>query len=182
MSDRDATMSVGRANLLAIAWLPLSALLTIGPFAVLWDSERIYLALPAATDLRIAIPVLLVSVVLHEGLHAIGFLTFGRASRQAVRVGFQRRTLTPYASCTAPINARAYRATALLPGAVLGALPVLLGWLLGSGGMVLYGWAMLAMAGGDLAAVWAIRDVPSGVPVLDHPSRVGCQVRAQPAS
>jgi hypothetical protein len=41
---------------------------------------------------------------------------------------------------------------------------------------------MLAVAGGDLAAVWAIRDVPQGVLVRDHPSRVGCQVTEQPVS
>jgi len=41
--------------------------------------------------------------------------------------------------------------------------------------------AMLAVAGCDLAALWAIREVPRGTLVLDHPSRVGCQVTEQPA-
>jgi Putative zincin peptidase len=181
MTDRDATMSVARANLLAIAWLPVSALLALGPFAFLWGSDRIASAIPAATDLRLALPVLIVSVLLHEALHALGFLAFGHVPRSAVRVGFQRRTLTPYASCTVPVPARVYRLAALLPGVVLGGLPILAGWGLGSGASVLYGWAMVAIAGGDLAAIWAIRDVGPGVLVLDHPSRVGCQVTEQPA-
>ena len=133
MTERDATMSVARANLLAIAWLPVSGLLTLGPFVLLWGSDRIDAAFPAATDLRFALPVLAVSVLLHEGLHALGFRLLGRAPRSAVRLGFQRRTLTPYANCTAPVRANAYRATALLPGAVLGAGPVLAAWLLGCG-------------------------------------------------
>lgn len=181
MTDRDATMSVARANLFAVAWLPVSAVLTLGPFILLWGSDGLASAIPAATDLRLAIPLLVVSLLVHESLHAVGFRLFGRAPRQAVRIGFQRRTLTPFANCTTPVPASAYRATALLPGAVLGALPALVGCLVGSGGMVLYGWAMLAVAGGDLAAVWAIREVPSGTLVLDHPNRVGCQVTEQPA-
>jgi len=181
MTDRDATMSVARANLLAIAWLPVSGLLALGPFAFLRGSERIGAALPLVTDLRFALPVLAASVLLHEILHAVGFRLLGRAPREAIRIGFQRRTLTPFASCSAPVRASAYRAAALLPGAVLGVLPVLTGWLLGSGTLVLYGWAMLAVAGGDLAAVWAIRDVPGRVLVLDHPQRVGCRITEQPA-
>jgi hypothetical protein len=179
MTDRDATMSVARANLLAIAWLPLSGLLSIGPFVFLWGPHRIDAALPTATDLRFALPVLAVSVVLHEALHALGFRFLGGAPREAVRVGFQRRTLTPYASCSTPVRANAYRATALLPGAVLGAGPVIAAWVSGSAMPLLYGWAMLAVAGGDLAAVWAIRDVPSGVLCLDHPERVGCRITEQ---
>ena len=182
MTERDATMSVARANLLAIAWLPVSGLLTLGPFVLLWGSDRIDAAFPAATDLRFALPVLAVSVLLHEGLHALGFRLLGGAPRSAVRLGFQRRTLTPYANCTAPIRANAYRATALLPGAVLGVGPVLAAWVSGAGIPVLYGWAMLAVAGGDLAAVWAIRDVPGEVLVLDHPQRVGCRITEQPAA
>jgi hypothetical protein len=182
MTDRDASMSVARANLLAIAWLPVSGVLTLGPFAWLWDSDRIDAAIPLVTDLRFALPVLAVSILLHEVLHAIGFRLLGQAPREAIRIGFQRRTLTPFASCSAPVRASAYRAAALLPGAVLGVLPVLTGWLLGSGTLVLYGWAMLAVAGGDLAAVWAIRDVPGPVLVLDHPQRVGCRITEQPAA
>jgi hypothetical protein len=182
MTERDATMSVARANLLAIAWLPVSGLLSLGPYVLLWGSGRIDAALPIATDLRFALPVLAVSVLLHEGLHALGFRVVGGAPKAAVRVGFQRRTLTPYANCSTPIRANAYRATALLPGAVLGLGPVLAGWLSGAAIPVLYGWAMLAVAGGDLAAVWAIRGVPSQVLVLDHPQRVGCRITEQPAA
>jgi hypothetical protein len=166
----------------AIAWLPVSGLLALGPFVLLWGSDRVDPAFTTATDLRFALPALAVSVFVHEGLHALGFRLLGRAPAEAIRVGFQRRTLTPFASCSTPVRASAYRATALLPGAVLGLVPVVVGWLAGSAVPVLYGWAMLAVAGGDLAAVWAIRDVPSTVLVLDHPQRVGCRITEQPAN
>jgi hypothetical protein len=173
-------MSVARANLIALLWLPLSALLTVGPFLRFWGPGPISHALPAATDLRVMLPLILVGVLAHEALHAVGFLLLGRAPRAAVRIGFQRRTLTPFASCGAAVTAGAYRAASLLPALVLGVLPTVLAWLLGSGGLVLWGWVMLALAGGDLAAVWAMRAVPRGVLVLDHPSRVGCRLAEAP--
>lgn len=175
----DASMSVLRANLLALAWIPLSGALAIIPFALLHGTARLNAALP--TNLPLVVTLLLGGILAHELLHAAGFRLFGRAPRSAVRIGFQRRTLTPFASCSAPVTAGAYRAAALLPALVLGALPLVVGWVTASGALVFWGWLMLALAGGDLAAVWAIRSVPGGAAVLDHPSRVGCRL-APPAS
>ncbi len=172
----DATMSVARANLLAVAWLPVSALLSFGPFLALWGSAPIAAVVGRATDLRIFIPAMVIGVLAHEALHAAGFLAFGRVPRHTVRLGFQRRTLTPFANCSAPLAASAYRGASLLPALALGALPAVASWVLGSGGLVLWGWVMLALAGGDLAAIWAMRTVPARALVLDHPSRVGCRL------
>ena len=77
------------------------------------------------------------------------------------------------------MRASAYRATALLPGLALGVLPGVAALLTGSGLLALWSWTMLAVAGGDVAAVWAIRGVPPDVLVLDHPSRVGCTIAGQ---
>lgn len=178
----DATMSVVRANLIAIAWLPLSGLLVLGPFLLVHGREAIYAALVAATDLRFGITALLLGVVVHELLHAAGFLAFGRVPRESVRLGFQRRTLTPFASCSVAVTADAYRAAALLPALALGLLPAFAAWWLGSGVLILWSWLMLALAGGDLAAVWAIRAVPGHALVLDHPQRVGCRLLQPGAS
>jgi hypothetical protein len=93
-----------------------------------------------------------------------------------VRLGFNRRTLTPFASCAVPVHAAAYRGTALLPALALGVLPGAAAVATGSGLLALWSWTMLAVAGGDLAAVWAIRRVPASAMVLDHASRVGCRV------
>lgn len=173
---RDATMSVVQANLIAVGWLPLSGLLVLGPFFEIWGRGPLAVAVLRATDLRIAIPAVLLGVLIHEALHAVGFLTLGRVPPALVRLGFQRRTLTPYASCTAAITAGAYRGAALLPALVLGVLPALVALLLGSGGLALWAWVMLALAGGDLAAVWAMRRLAADARVLDHPTRVGCRM------
>ena len=174
--ERDATMSVARANLVAVAWLPVAAGLVLAPFAARWGAPALAAAIPGPGRLPAMLAVLLGSVLLHELAHAAGFLLLAGAPRSAVRLGFHRRTLTPFAACSTPVRASAYRASALLPAVALGLLPGLAAFVTGSGLLALWSWTMLAVAGGDLAAVWAIRGVPPDTLVLDHPVRVGCLV------
>jgi hypothetical protein len=120
--------------------------------------------------------VAVISIVVHEALHALGFIFIARAPRSSVHFGVDRRTLTPYAGCKAPVRASAYRAACLLPGIVLGLIPSALGIAIGNAPIAVFGAWMLAAAGGDLAAVIAMRRVSGSALVLDHPSRVGCRV------
>jgi hypothetical protein len=169
-------MSVARANLVALLWLPLSAALAALPFLLLWGTDRLAASPPRLPPLLLGLALMAFLVLLHELLHAVGFLLFGRAPRTEVRLGFQRRTLTPFASCRVPVTASAYRVAGLLPAAVLGGLPVIAAWVVGSGTLLLWGWLMLALAGGDVAAVWAMRAVRGDAMVVDDAERVGCRV------
>jgi hypothetical protein len=168
-------MSVVRANLVALAWLPLSGLLVFAPYVGLWGPSRLAALSGAIPGLPASVAWMAAGVLIHELLHAAGFLLFGRAPRGQVRIGFQRRTLTPFASCSAPVSASAYRGATLLPAVVLGGVPLLVAWATGSGALLLWSWVMLALAGGDLAAVWAMRSVPGDALVLDDPVLVGCR-------
>lgn len=171
----DSTMSVARANLVAFVWLPVSGAVAILPFLALWGPDRLRLLPDTVPSLPVGLALMVGGVLAHELLHATGFLVFGRAPRGQVRIGFQRRTLTPFANCSAPVAASAYRASALLPALVLGGLPLLAAWATGSVALLLWGFVMLALAGGDLAAVWAMRSVPPDALVVDHPNLVGCR-------
>jgi len=176
LSPADTTMSVARANLIALVWLPLSAALAAVPFLLLRGTDRLAAAPPQLPPLLLGLALMALLVLIHELLHAAGFLFFGRAPRGEVRIGFQRRTLTPFANCRVPVTAAAYRAAGLLPALVLGGLPVVAAWITGSGTLLFWGWIMLALAGGDVAAVWAMRAVPGGALVVDDADRVGCRV------
>ena len=169
-------MSVARANALALCWLPVSAAAASLPFLALWGADRVAQSPPYIPALLPTLAIMAAAVLVHEMLHAAGFLLFGRAPRGEVRLGFQRRTLTPFASCRVPVTAAAYRAAGLLPAAVLGGLPVAWAWATGSATLLLWGWLMLALAGGDVAAVWAMRDVSGRAMVVDDAARVGCRV------
>lgn len=169
-------MSIARANAFAVLWLPVAGALVLLPFVLVWGQPALGAGIVPLLPLGILLPLLAGSIVIHELLHAAGFLVLGRLPRKMVRVGIHRRTLTPYAACQAPVPAAVYRGAALLPAVVLGVVPGIVAVIFGLGGVA--GWAavMLALAGGDVAAVWAIRRVPARTMVLDHPSRVGCTV------
>ena len=171
----DPTMSVARANLVALIWLPLSAVLAAGPYLLFWGPGGLRFLPPTLPSLPVGLALMAAGVLVHELLHAAGFLLFGRAPRDQVRIGFQRRTLTPFASCTVPVTASAYRGAGLLPAVVLGGLPIAAAWATGSAALLLWGWFMLALAGGDVAAVWAMRSVPGNAMVIDDPHLVGCR-------
>jgi hypothetical protein len=172
----DATMSVARANALALLWLPVAVALVLGPFVLIWGLRALGTGVVRLLPLAVIVPGIAGGIVAHELLHAAGFLAFGRVPRRDVRVGVHRRTLTPYATCRAPVAAAAYRAAALLPAVGLGVVPGVVSVVTGAGWLAAWAALMLALAGGDLAAVWAIRRLPPATSVLDHPTRVGCTV------
>ncbi len=173
----DATISMIVANLIAFAMFPFMALLLLGPYALIWGVDELWAALEIAFRLPWFIPIFFLLIVLHEGLHAVGFASVGRVSWPEISFGVKWLTLTPYAHCGTAMPAAAYRAAVALPAVALGLLPALAGLAVGNGILAGWGTLMLGAAGGDLTILWAIRSVPGDAIVRDHPSRAGCQVR-----
>jgi Putative zincin peptidase len=165
----DATLSPVFANVFALLVCGVGFMAFMLPYQLLWEGPKFagitlffWLSVPAG-------------LVIHEGLHGLGFY-LGGARRQDVRYGIAWSKFMPYAHCKVPLTARAYRLSVVLPGLVLGLVPALVGLLLGWGTWVVFGWVMIACAGGDAAILWAIRHVPAESRVLDHPTDVGCRV------
>jgi hypothetical protein len=120
--------------------------------------------------------------LLHELLHLAAYRLFGRAPRGAARLALGRAALSPQVECDRPITARAYRRVLAFPGLVLGVLPGLAAMATGSWLLLVWAIWMVVVAGGDVAALWAMRGVPGESVVFAHPTRLGCQVVAQPHS
>jgi hypothetical protein len=177
-AGRDVSLSKPHAVAIALGLLPLLAAAVFVPFGLVWGWERLWDGTSAAYS---PVPFLLgiaVTVVVHEGLHAAGFLLFGRVERSALHFGFDWKALAPFAGCRVAMPAAAYRGAVLLPAAVLGVVPWIASMAVGSGWLAAWAFAMLAVAGGDLAAWWAMRSVPAAEMVVDHPTRVGCMAVA----
>ena len=172
----DASISFEQANVLALVlFLPMLAL--VGLHAVLWGPRSLVEGFKVIFP-WLFFPLFVVSIVVHEALHAVGFIAAGRVPRSAVRFGLDRKTLSPFAGCRVPLRAGAYRVSVLLPALVLGVVPTVAGLAAGVAWLTLWGAFMLLAAGGDFAVVWAMRGVPNAARVLDHPERVGCRVVA----
>lgn len=171
----DATLSMSTANTVALLTMPLIVTLLGAPFWLLWGATipAQLAALPSVWQLLLTFAG---AIVLHELLHAVGFVIVGGVPGTAVKFGFSWKGLAPYAHCRIPIDIRAYRIATALPGLLLGLLPGAWGVINGSLLLTLFGTLMLIAAGGDFAVLLAIRRVPTHSLVQDHPSLAGCQV------
>lgn len=168
----DKTMSMIAANIWAnILALPVLAFY-LGGYVLLWGWPTGVLIWSWGEILG-ALAILIVSIIIHELLHGIGY-RLGGASWQQIKFGVKQ--LTPYAHCEIPLHLAAYRLAVLLPGLILGILPAVVGVVWGSWLLTLYGAVMSAAALGDALILWLLRDAPAAARVLDHPSKVGCEL------
>ncbi|MEX2583453.1 MAG: DUF3267 domain-containing protein [Gemmatimonadota bacterium] len=163
------------ARLAAAISIPIAAAGLL-PHLGFWGWESLWQGIRTVFTLWYFIPGLVLTVVLHEGLHALGFRLFGRAPVDSIHFGIDRQTFSPYAGCQAPMSARAYRLALLLPALLLGLLPLVAGWITATGWMTVLGTLQLLGAAGDFVTYRAFDSVPATARVLDHPDRVGCRV------
>jgi hypothetical protein len=168
----DATISFVWANVVALLIIPVTAVIFLLPYWLRggrfsWEQRPSFFILLLA---------LAGGILIHELLHAVGFVVVGKVPPTAVKFGFSWQGLAPYAHCAEPMRASAYRLSVVLPGLVLGILPGILGIIGLSWSWLLWGILMTTAAGGDLAVLLAIRQVPGAAWVRDHPSKAGCQV------
>ncbi len=172
--SEDRSVSMGRANVWAILALgPLVVAITTA-FVLLHGWDPIVRA--GDTSAFVMLGALIGGIVLHEGLHALAWKIAGAMPWSDVRLGFQLKTLTPYAHSRVPMSARAYRIGAATPGLVLGLAPAAASLATGSGFWLLFGVLFTIAAGGDALILWLLRGIPPGRLVQDHPSRAGCLV------
>lgn len=178
---RDVSLSMEKVNVMAIPIAFLPVVVVCAPFLLLWGSARLLGGGHELFHWYVIVPALVGGIVVHELLHGIAWAMFGKKSISTIRFGISWKTLTPFAHCSEPMSARAYRWGAVMPGMALGAIPALYGLLAGSGGWALYGMIFLIAATGDFIVLWVIRGVPATVLVEDHPHRAGCFVYDVPS-
>ncbi|CAN5618725.1 hypothetical protein BH23BAC4_BH23BAC4_11870 [soil metagenome] len=170
----DRSMSLEQAHAALVRGvLPMAAAVLIG-FGLLYG----WSALVAGAGWWFARPfvgigALVLGIIVHEGLHALGWLVAGKLPVRAIRFGVIWWALAPYAHAVEPMTARAYRIGAALPGIAIGLIPLATAFLLGDGALMLFGWLFSLAAGGDYVSIRALRGVNGDRRVVDHPSRVG---------
>jgi hypothetical protein len=169
---RDLSISMLRANILAIfIAIPLIAL----QFALFTSSHGVQGTEPTWGAIPLIVAIVL-GFVVHELIHGVTWMAFGKKDPSAVKFGFQWKTITPYAHLKEPIEINAYRLGAFMPGFVLGVMPFILSLLLADGNLFWFSLVHTSAAGGDFLILWLIRNVEAGSLVEDHPTNAGCYV------
>jgi hypothetical protein len=162
---------MARANIIVLlASIPLG-LLQFLVFVMLHGMDNL-----AATESPTLLIAVILGIVVHELIHGMSWVIFGRKPFSAIKFGFQWKTLTPYAHLKEPVEVNVYRIGAFMPGFLLGILPYTLSVLSGSGDLFWFGLLYTLAAGGDFLILWLIRHVKAGTLVEDHPTRAGCYV------
>jgi hypothetical protein len=118
---------------------------------------------------------LVAGVVVHEGLHGLAMVSCGVPPGE-LRFGVQPSRGVAFATTRRPMAVGHYRFVLVLPLLVLGLVPFVAGLALGDALVAKLGSLMVLGAGGDVAVLLALRSLPSGVRVVDHPSQPGCYV------
>jgi hypothetical protein len=175
----DRSISLLRANFVMVVFALPAILLPGLLWYAVWGLDDIA-TLFRSPDTGILLLVALgVGVVVHEALHALAWARAARLPLRAIRFGFDWKTLTPYAHCTVPITARAYRIGAATPLLAIGVLPAIISLFTGDAALLAFSLFFIFAAGGDMLILWLIRDVHPDAYVEDHPTRAGCLVRMQ---
>ncbi len=164
-------------------WLLAVAVGVFGPTVVFagaslsvpwpWSAGMLH---EAAIGVALLLLAYLVSVPIHEGLHALGMLMTGV---HASDITFGARLLhgVVYVHCRAAMRLSAYRVVLLIPVVVTGLGPAIWGILTGNGWVATYAYLMIVSAIGDLEMYWRLRGWPGRTLVRDHPSLLGCEIK-----
>jgi hypothetical protein len=171
-NKRDLSIPMARANIIVSFIIIPVAILQFVIFNLLHGLEQ----MATTWNLTLLIGLVLLGVILHELIHGISWVIFGRKPFSAIRFGFQWKTLTPYAHLKEPVEVNAYRIGAFMPGLILGILVYILSLVLGDGNFFWFSLIHTSASGGDWLILWLIRNVKSGTLVQDHPTNAGCYV------
>ncbi len=122
----------------------------------------------------IVFALLIGGILVHELIHGVTWALFAEKGFSSIKFGVMWKALTPYCHCSEALKLSHYRLGAVMPGIILGVIPLLVSTLNASLGWYLFGLIFLIAAGGDFLILWMLRKEPSGMYALDHPEEVGC--------
>lgn len=169
---RDLSIPMSRANVIVMfVSLPV-AILQFVVYVSLHGLE----GLGVTWGYVVLVAAILLGVLVHELIHGIAWVIFGRKPFSAIKFGFQWKSLTPYAHLKEPVEVDPYRIGGFLPGLLVGILPYFLSLAFGNGNLFWFSLIHTSAAGGDWLILWLLRNVKSGTLVEDHPTNAGCYV------
>ncbi|MFP7492888.1 DUF3267 domain-containing protein [Terribacillus saccharophilus] len=125
------------------------------------------------TVIGLVFMITIIGIVLHEFLHGVGFMVFGKVKLNQVKYGFSWKYGAAYAHCMVPIKLTAYRAALLLPVIVTGLFPLLFSYIFGSGILLVVSVILTAGGIGDWLIFRSLKKYDASQSVMDHPTEVG---------
>ncbi|MFP7253947.1 DUF3267 domain-containing protein [Terribacillus goriensis] len=169
MQKREVLFDMGKLQKQAM-YLTIGLMLTASFIYFMIHGFEFYISLPMIAG---AFLLTLIGIVLHELLHGIGFIVFGKVKSHQVKYGFSWRDGAAYAHCMEPIKVSAYRMSLLLPVVVTGLLPLFISYIIGNGVLLTVSVILTAGGIGDWLIFRSLRKYEASQFVKDHPTKVG---------
>ncbi len=116
----------------------------------------------------------LIGIILHETIHALGFMFVGKAKGSDIKFGFIWKHLTPYAHCKVPMTVKSYRISLLLPVILTGIIPLFIALVFGNWLLVAISVFLIAGGMGDWIVFRKINSFSGDLLLEDHPNAIGC--------
>lgn len=169
------TISMLKANVLSVVFLLVFGALCGLAFHAIWgignldiSSERFL-----RYDLFFIVG-MVVGIVVHELVHGLTWILLTRKGFRHLSFGLMLGGA--YCHIDVPMCKRHYVIGALMPLFLIGIVPLLVAFCIGSLLWLLLGVIFVVTAIGDIMIVWTIRKEPADALVYDHPSEGGCYV------
>ena len=169
------TISIMKANVLSIVlFLVFGALCGLVYYAI-WGRVELNISPEKIIRNNILLLVGLVAgIVVHELVHGLTWILLSHNGFRHLSFGVMKGC--PYCHIDMPMVKRHYVIGALMPLYLVGIVPLMVAFFLGSLLWLLLGVIFVVSAIGDIMMVWAIRKEPTDALIYDHPSEIGCYV------
>lgn len=168
---QDLTVDIRKANRFAITLMIPLLIIGYGLYYLIHHRMEF-----AASRLLIFLLAFFGCIVLHELIHGLSWSLFTPRHFRDVEFGVMRNSLTPYCACTVPLERSQYIFGALTPMVIVGIIPMIIGLVIASPGLLLLGIGMTDAAAGDLMIVRNIlgfKEAGKEVVYMDHPTEAG---------
>ena len=169
------TISMLKANVLSVVFLLVFGALCGLAFHAIWgignldiSSERVL-----RYDLFFIVG-MVAGIVVHELVHGLTWILLTRKGFRHLSFGLMKGGA--YCHIDVPMIKHHYVIGALMPLFLVGIVPLVVAFCIGSLLWLLLGVIFVVSAIGDIMIVWAVRKEPSDALIYDHPTEGGCFV------
>jgi len=176
MSVNEISYDFQKAGRLVLLWsIPLTSSL-IFLFYLVWHEELDFSkTLNIIQDkLYLSVLIFIISVVLHEAIHALAYLIFDNWQYKNLSFGLSKNLFSPYCHYSNSVLLWKYRLALLFPGLIMGLIPLIISFIIGNFYLLIYGIVFTLGAFGDFFILWKLRKYNFRTIVKDHPSMMGC--------
>ena len=168
---QEVTISIYKTYIYSL-YLLIPVVLIFGlPYAIIWGKELIeywhlkvgFLKNNFILDILIftsikylfwIIIIFILGIIIHELLHGIVWVFFTKKGFRSLSFGIMKPDFAPYIHCNEPLSINVYRLGIILPGLILGIIPLLIGIISGELKIFIFGIFFTWAASGDFIILW----------------------------